>query len=402
MEMVSVTEAQNIINKYKVNYGTETVLLMEAVGRVLAEDLFADRDLPPFNRATVDGIAIQTKAILMGVKSFQIAGVQAAGMVPIRVALPDQCVEIMTGAAISDSVDTVVRYEDCRIVNGEATLLPGVNIVAGQNIHGRGKDKKQGDLVVHKNLVVTAGVIGMAASIGKTSLLVKKMPRIAVVSTGDEMTGPDQPPSAYQLRRSNGVVIQAALAKDKIPVELFHLNDDQSTITRALADYLNNYDILLMTGGVSKGKFDYVPGVLEKLGVVKGFHKVRQRPGKPFWFGVNKTEKLVFAFPGNPVAVFMCLHRYFLPWLKKCQDLEGPCFLMATLTQDIVFNASLQYFVQVHLAVDEQGSLTATPFETNGSGDYSNLVYTNAFLELPIGPGVFKKGERFKVWPYND
>jgi molybdopterin molybdotransferase len=401
MEMVSVAHAENIIGDYKKDYGTEQVYLAEALGRILAEDLLADRDLPPFNRATVDGIAVQYTALMTGVDRFDVVGVQAAGMTPIRITSQDQCVEIMTGAAVDASLDAVVRYEDCKIENGRATLLPGLMIAAGQNIHPEGKDKNRGDLLVDKNRVVTAAVIGLAASIGKTSLLVKKLPKIAVISTGDEMIPPDQSPTPYQLRRSNGVVIQAALVKYKVSVDLYHLNDDPKEINEALEGYLKSYDVLLMTGGVSKGKFDFVPEALEKLGVVKGFHKVRQRPGKPFWFGGSQAEKLVFAFPGNPVAVFMCLHRYFVPWLKQSLGIDAHCFSIATLTKDVVFNAPLQYFVQVKLTINAEGILIATPFETNGSGDFSNLVYADAFMELPVGPGVFKKGDRFKVWRYD-
>jgi molybdopterin molybdotransferase len=156
-----------------------------------------------------------------------------------------------------------------------------------------------------------------------------------------------------------------------------------------------------MSGGVSMGKFDYVPDVLEDLSVKKLFHKVKQRPGKPFWFGRHENQTLIFAFPGNPVSVFMCLHRYFIPWLEKSLNIKSSSPQYAILQNDIHFSYPLQFFAQVKLGVNNQGQLVAEYIESNGSGDFSNLVYTHAFMELPMDKNEFKKCDVYKVWQYD-
>lgn len=398
--MITVEQAERIIQSQLRNFGVEAIFYDTAMGRVLAENLYADRDLPPFNRSTVDGIAIDFSAYNKGLRSFKIKATQAPGEEPVSITSSNECIEIMTGAALDDSVDTVIRYEDIDMADGTATIK-NIGIKKGQNIHLRGRDKKQGDIVANADVVITPALVGLAASVGKTKLLVKKLPRIAVITTGDEMVSAEETPAPYQLRRSNGIVIKSVLEKYKINVDLLHLKDDIELIKNELTRCLNDYDVLLMSGGVSMGKFDYVPQVLEASGVKKLFHKVQQRPGKPFWFGASENQKLVFAFPGNPVSVFMCLHRYFIPWLEGSLGVRDPSPQYAVLQNDIHCAYPLQYFAQVKLNVNSEGELLATPVNTNGSGDFSNLIYTDAFIELPLEKNEFRKGEAYKVWRYN-
>lgn len=398
--MITVEQAERIIQSQLRNFGVEAIFYDTAMGRVLAENLYADRDLPPFNRSTVDGIAIDFSAYNKGLRSFKIKATQAPGEEPVSITSSNECIEIMTGAALDDSVDTVIRYEDIDMADGTATIK-NIGIKKGQNIHLRGRDKKQGDIVANADVVITPALVGLAASVGKTKLLVKKLPRIAVITTGDEMVSAEETPAPYQLRRSNGIVIKSVLEKYKINVDLLHLKDDIELIKNELTRCLNDYDVLLMSGGVSMGKFDYVPQVLEASGVKKLFHKVQQRPGKPFWFGASENQKLVFAFPGNPVSVFMCLHRYFIPWLEGSLGVRDPSPQYAVLQNDIHCAYPLQYFAQVKLNVNSEGELLATPVNTNGSGDFSNLIYTDAFMELPLEKNEFRKGEAYKVWRYN-
>jgi molybdopterin molybdotransferase len=184
-----------------------------------------------------------------------------------------------------------------------------------------------------------------------------------------------------------------------VDAAILHLADDPDVIDRELQRCLDAYDIILLSGGVSMGKFDFVPSSLEKLQVKKLFHKVGQRPGKPFWFGVNENSSLVFAFPGNPVSTFMCFHRYFLPWLKTSWQLNiKPNY--AILNEDFTFKPALQYFLQVKLTIDKNGHWLATPVEGNGSGDFANLLSADAFLELPLETTDFYKGTVFPVWPF--
>lgn len=400
MDFITVEQAEDIIRSERRDYGTEEVHYESALGRVLAENLFADRDLPPFNRATADGIAIALDAYASRQPSFKVIATQAAGQTPVAISAKDQCVEIMTGAALDDSVDTVVRYEDIDLADGVATLKVD-GIKKGQNIHPQGRDKKRGEKVAGADCIITPALIGLAASIGKTNLLVKKVPRIIIISTGDEMVSPQESPSPYQLRRSNGMMIKSVLARYGISADILHLNDDFPLIQNNLERCLDEYDVLLTVGGASMGKFDYLPQALESLGVRKLFYKVKQRPGKPLWFGAFKNQKLVFAFPGNPVSGFMCLHRYFIPWLEYALSGKPRPPEYAALQADIDFPYPLQYFAQVKLDVSPEGQWLAIPVNTNGSGDFSNLIYTDAFMELPLSRNEFRKEEIYRVWRYS-
>lgn len=397
--MITVGQADIIIGAQVRNYGVEKVPYELALGRVLAEDLFADRDLPPFNRSTVDGIAIDFEAYKHGNHAFKIKGIQGAGEPPIAIESKDECIEIMTGGVLDKTVNAVIRYEDFDITGGMA-MIKGVKVKEGQNVHLKGSDMIQGAVVADADRKITPALIGLAASIGKVELPVRKLPRIIVISTGNEMVTPDATPTPYQLRRSNGAMIKSVLGTYRIKADLVHLADNFELLTSELKHYLVEYDIVLMTGGVSMGKFDYVPKALEGLGVMKLFHKIKQRPGKPLWFGVYGGGALVFGFPGNPVSVFMCLHRYFIPWLEASLGLKPRLPEYAALQNDLRFPYPLQYFAQVKLQVDGLGRLEGRTADTNGSGDFSNLLYTDAFMELPLEKAEFKKGEMYKIWRY--
>jgi molybdopterin molybdotransferase len=396
--MVSVEEAERIILEYSKAYGAETLAFDDCLGRVLAEDIIADRDLPPFDRVTMDGIAIRYDSYRLGIREFRIKATQAAGEAPIDIAADDECIEIMTGAVLPPSTDTVVPYEEIEIVEGSATVK-APEVVARQNIHPRGKDKKLHEVLVGAGVVVTSSVIMVAAAVGKASLSVRRNPRIIIISTGDELVDIADVPATFQVRRSNNYALRAALKQYSVSADMLHLPDDAAIIGARLADCVRAYDVILLSGGVSMGKFDFVPDALEKLQVKKLFHKVRQRPGKPFWFGHYPGGALVFAFPGNPVSTFLCFHRYFLSWLKASRGITNrPPY--ARLNTDFTFRAPLQYFLQVKLDIDTQGQLLATPVEGHGSGDFANLLATDAFLELPMEREEFKKGEVFPVWVF--
>lgn len=396
--MVLVEEAEKIILGCCRDYGAESLPLGDCLGRVLAEDVVADRDLPPFDRVTMDGIAIRYEGFRRGIRSFRVRATQAAGEEPIDITADDECVEIMTGAVLPSSTDTVVPYEEIDLVHGSASVTAG-DVVAGQNIHQRGKDKKKSEVLVGAGALITCAVINVASAVGKGNLSVKKNPRTIIISTGDELVDIQDVPAAFQVRRSNNYALQAALKQFGVRADMLHLPDNEAIIEARLADCVGAYDVILLSGGVSMGKFDYVPAALDKLKVKKLFHKVRQRPGKPFWFGEHTNGAIVFAFPGNPVSTFLCFHRYFVRWLKASSGIMSR-LSYAILNADFTFRAPLQYFLQVRLEIDPQGRLLAIPVEGHGSGDFANLLGTNAFLELPMEREDFKKGEVFPVWVF--
>ena len=397
--MITVEEAERIILEQVVDYGAEIVPFETALGRVLAENVKADRDLPPFNRVSMDGVAINFDAIDNGISTFRIKATQAAGDKPVDIDDHEECIEIMTGAMLPASTNTVIRYEDLELRAGLATLITN-DLKRGQNIHYKGKDKKQDEQVAGTGEVITPAIIGLIASVGESELRVKKLPRVVVISSGDELIDVDQVPNPFQIRRSNNYTVKAVLKQHGLAADLLHIPDDELVIKNKLTNCLENYDVLLLSGGISMGKFDYIPKVLEELKVNRLFYKVEQRPGKPMWFGKHDKGPLVFAFPGNPVATFMCLHRYFLPWLQASLGIWQKTALQAILSERISFHFPLKYFLQVKLHYNEYCQLMATPVEGNGSGDFANLADTNAFMELPRERNEFKRGEVFKIWPF--
>lgn len=396
--MISVSAAENIIQSTIRDYGTKKVPIEKAIGHILAEPLVADRDMPPYNRVAMDGIAINFESFKNDNRSFTIVGTQPAGEKPINIKETSDCVEIMTGCALPDSCDTIIRYEDLDIKNGTATVTIE-DIKQGQNIHRKGSDKKTNDLLAEPNEIITTAHISIAASIGKTELLVKAQPKVVVISNGDELLPINAMPSPYEIRRSNSYTIAATLLELQINADLLHLPDNEAVIAKELRRCINEYDVLIISGGVSAGKFDYIPNALAQLQVTKLFHKVQQRPGKPFWFGEHKDGALVFSFPGNPVSTFMCTYRYFIPWWQSCNQLT-PKPTYATLDTDYTFKPALQCFLQVKINVNNNSTLIATPSVGNGSGDFANLLYTDAFMELPAERNTFNKGESFRIWPY--
>ncbi|HRH51056.1 MAG TPA: molybdopterin molybdotransferase MoeA [Panacibacter sp.] len=396
--MTTVEQATEIVLAESNDYGTESIYFENALGRVLAKDLRADRDLPPYNRVTMDGIAISFAAFENGIRSFKIIATQAAGETTFEINHPSECIEIMTGAALPSTTDTVIRYEDLEIKDGIATVQTEA-VTKGQSIHLKGIDKSKGDLVAAAKQLITPALISMAASVGKSDLLVKQFPKVVIISSGDEVVNIDETPNAFQIRRSNNYTIKAALQQYCINAEMIHIPDDPVITKQEIKKCLQQYDVIILSGGVSEGKFDYIPKALEENAVKKLFHKVQQRPGKPFWFGKHKNGVLVFAFPGNPVSTFMCLRRYFCVWLEQSLGIAKQK-MFAALEEDFVFTPALQYFLQVKLNVNEKGQLLAKPVAGNGSGDFANLLDTDAFMELPLEQNNFTKGEVFRVWPF--
>ena len=394
--MISVEQAlQTILNSTQY-FGVEEIPFIKSVGRILKEDIKADRDFPPFNRVSMDGIVIDYTSFKNGQRSFKIEGIQAAGSKQISLNNSANCIEVMTGAVLPKNANTVIRYEDVDIENGIATITID-EIKNAQNIHNKGKDGKVGDLLIKENTKISAAEIGVLATVGKSLVKVAKQPKVMIVSTGDELVGVDEFPLTYQIRRSNVFTLVSLLERVNIPSETAHITDDKPVLKSKIDNYLQEYDVLLFSGAVSKGKFDFLPEVFEELGVEKLFHKVAQRPGKPFFYG-KKNNCNVFGFPGNPISTFVNCLVYFYPWYYKSVGLEAK-EETAILAADVTFKPSLTYFLQVKLN-SKFGHLVATPITGNGSGDLASLVNSDAFIQLPKDKIEFKKGEVYKIISY--
>ena len=396
--MISVSKATEIVLNNLFEPGIVAVKLADACGRVLQEEVRADRDFPPFNRVTMDGIAYQYESWKKTKKGMAVEGVQMAGTPQLTLQNTNACLEVMTGAMLPENTDTVTRYEDVEFSeeNGQKVAKITEPPKAGQDIHLQGIDRKKGEVLLSPGQKLGPAEIAVAATVGKTILKVSAWLRIALVTTGDELVSVAETPKPYQIRQSNVYALQAALDTLNIPAQLLHFPDNKEATIKGIRQALTENDVLILSGGVSKGKRDYVPEALEACGVNKHFHKVEQRPGKPFWFGTTTGGKAVFALPGNPVSTFMCFYKYIRPWLLRSAGLPEASSLSAILQEDVQFEAPLTYFLQVKLSI-EGGQLRAQPMQGHGSGDFANLMLCDGFLELPPGQNHFKSGESYPL-----
>ena len=287
--------------------------------------------------------------------------------------------EIMTGAVVPYDADTVIMYEDVEIDHGIAELTKPPQ--KGQNIHYKGSDETRNSKVLKKGTKISAAEAGLLATVGKHEITVMSLPKISVISSGNELVDIDQDPLPHQIRRSNSYSLHAALESEGITPLLLHLPDDPDIIRQRLRLAVQEMDVLLLSGGVSKGKYDYIPQVLTELGVENKFHGVLQKPGKPFWFGFHPvTGTKIFSFPGNPVSTFVNYHVYFKYWLNLSMG-QPTDHLHVFLKDQIKVDGDLTRFLRVSTQW-EKGRLMARLITGNGSGDLISLVSADGFVRL--------------------
>ena len=382
--MTEVAEAERLIFEHLPRRGAGRAPLADCVDRVLAEDVTADRDQPPFDRVTMDGIAIAGRDWEAGVRAFEIAGTQGAGAPPLELGGAARCVEVMTGAMLPRGADTVIPVERITRDGPRATVDSRATVTSRQYVHPRGSDGRAGALLLKSGMRIGPPEIAVLASVGRATVAVAALPRVAIVSTGDELVGVDEPLAEYQVRSSNDRAIEASLVRARLArVTRARLRDDAATLRTELAALLERAEVLVLSGGVSMGQFDLVPGALSALGARRVFHRVRQRPGKPLWFGVGKNGQPIFAFPGNPVSTLVCATRYLRPALWAAAGLAAQPAEHVTLAAPAEASAELTHFMPVKLAWSAAGAALATPCPTNTSGDFVSLAGTDGFVELP-------------------
>ncbi len=363
--MISPLEAQKLIHQNKFLPKIVSIPLENCLGYQLAENLLADRDFPPFNRAMMDGIAIAG----MQQNSWIIEQTVFAGQEQVALIQKDACIEIMTGAPVPIGCHAIIPIEEIEIEsleNKRIAHFKGKEIKNGQFIHPQGIDLPQNELLIPIGTNLHTIEIALAASIGKKELKVYKKPSIALISTGDELVAIEQNPLPHQIRSSNMPMLAATLKAKGLSTHSFHLPDSKEEMEKQLKNILQNHDILILSGGVSAGKKDFLPSVLESLQFECHFHKIAQKPGKPMWFGTrNSDQKTVFALPGNPISTLICFYVYFLPFLSGKEIVDG--FVEAPNIKPA--NAGLDMWIPAKWV---------TPFQeieilpTNGSGDLIN------------------------------
>lgn len=401
--MLTPAEAQRLILENVALFHREDCPLTAAHGRVLRTEIRADRDLPPFDRVTMDGFATRAASLAGGTRVLRVTGLQAAGMRAFKLgAGADACVEVMTGAVMPEGADCVVPYEETKRDGMLVTVSEAAGAFsAGHAVHRRGSDHAAGEVMVRPGTRLSGRDIAVAAACGHGNLVVSQLPKIAVVATGDELVEVEAAVATHQVRRSNDHALRAALVTAGYPqVARFHLRDVRHEIEHLLWHILAEFDVMVISGGVSKGKFDFLPEELDRQGVRKIFHGVAQRPGKPFWFGVSARQTPVFALPGNPVSAYTCLHRYVLPALAYASGQGAAPLRPVALGSAVTIKPALAHFMPVRLASGERAELRAMPDPTNTSGDFAGLLGTDGFVELPAGPQTFPAGTVVPFWPW--
>lgn len=393
--MIQLEEALSIVTLYAASFGDELISLEDADGRVLAEEIFADRNYPPFNRAAMDGYAIRKEDWDNGLREFLVQETIFTGQAAREPLTNGSCYKIMTGAATPSSADVIIRREDSLerdnrvVLNGEETKLY-------QNIAREGEDVKKGELLVKSPQFCAPPLISLLASVGKHQILVKRKPTVAVLTSGNEVISPREAVKELQIRNSNKYLLISLLKKWGItPVFTQHLPDHRETIADTLAPLLD-YDIIILNGGVSAGDADFIPEVLTSLGVKKLFHKVAIRPGKPIWCGKSEGG-LIFALPGNPLSCLTTFTIFVESYLYSCFGFDCRPTSSIPLTSPRTKKSNLNEFFPVRFS--EQGTeLLVQPF--NGSGDITAGLFSDGLGFQPSEMRTINAGEKTTFFPF--
>ena len=390
--MLTVAEAQDAILGELPTFGTEDVSIDQVLGRVLRQSVVAERDQPPFDRVMMDGIAIRHADFASGRREFEVQATQQAGDA-VETLDAGRCIEIMTGAALPVNADCIVPVERIETRDGVAVIEADYSAEARQFIHPKGSDHVAGSELLASGTRITPMDVAVIASAGRPSVAVSKNPTIRVISTGNELVAAGEPIAPQQIRLSNGPAVVAMLAQHGFDNGAHdHLVDDPALLRQRLAAHLDEARVLVLSGGVSMGKADFVPTVLSELGVRVVFHKISQRPGKPMWFGVGPQDQLVFALPGNPVSTLVCCRQYVVPALCSASGMPAGKPEFASLAQPVTFRPNLTCFMPARLVSNAAGTVLALPAPTNTSGDFASLAGTDGYVELAREQNEFSVG----------
>lgn len=384
--MLNYKEAQQIISGLAKSFGQETVVLDEAFERVLSEQIYTDRDYPPFNRATMDGYAINFKDWESGTRNYKIKEVVFAGQRYAQSISSGECYKIMTGASVPPNADLVIRREDATETNHKVSFNVET-VKAFQNIAKKGEDIQADTCIIDHNCACTPSVIALLASVGKAKVAVEKLPKVALFTTGDELVEPGQPVSDIQIRNSNQYLLKSLLKAWQIKPNIYkHILDDKAQLKQEISAALN-LDMVILCGGVSAGDADYVPEILESLGVKKLFHKVKIKPGKPIWCGQLPSGGLVFALPGNPFSCHVTFKLFIEHYLKTCFGLKEKELPMLLLSAQKPKKTEFDEFFPA------TANQEVTPILFNSSGDVKAALMANAIALHPADAQDLQTGD---------
>ena len=390
--MIPFEKALEITLKTAVTSGTERVGIFAAGQRILAEDLRSDISMPPFNKSAMDGYACR-KADIMN--PLEVIEEIAAGAIPVKTVGENQCSRIMTGAMVPKGADCVIMKED--ILEIAPDRVKCTNEKSKTNICFEGEDVTKGDLVLKKGSQLSPASVAILAAIGCTEPLVYRLPKIAILSTGDELVEPDQVPGVSKIRNSNGYQLAAQVRQMGLMADYLGIvADDEVSVKNILTQTIDKYDVTIISGGVSVGDFDFVPTVLKQLEVNIMVHGMEVRPGKHLLFG-ERANHFVFGMPGNPVSSFVqfeVLVKPFLLALTGKTSISNMLYL--PVDEDYVRKKGVQ-LIFVPITLTNQGKVL--PLDYHGSAHIHAYATAQGIMEVPGGVSIIKKGEIVCVRP---
>ncbi len=390
-EMLSVTEAKKIILANTQELPPVKLSLSQAAGLVLAEDVYAAIHIPAYAQSSMDGYAFAFSEWKSN-KLLPITGVVAAGSSDTTVVSPGNAIRIFTGAPVPAGTDTVVMQEKTRIENN-SLYIEDQNMRRGMNVREKGSEIKAGQLAAAKGNLLMPAAIGFLAGIGITEVWAYPYPSVSIIVTGNELQSPGQPLLPGQVYESNSYSLQAALRQLHITdVKVYKAEDTLETVKRIMNEALQKSDVIFLTGGVSVGDYDFVAAAAKENGIEKVFHKIKQKPGKPFYFG-KKGNKLVFGLPGNPASVLTCFYEYVEPALKQMiKQKTGLKVLRVPLAESFKKAAGLTHFLKGFY----DGN-TATPLHAQESYRLSSFANANCLIKINEETTMCEKGELVEI-----
>ncbi|MFH0760506.1 MAG: gephyrin-like molybdotransferase Glp [Bacteroidota bacterium] len=387
--MITFEQALEIVLNQAVVNTTEFIFFQDAPGRVLASAIVCDRDIPPFDKSAMDGYACKRSDLDTPLK---IVEVIRAGIPPVKTIGPGECSQIMTGAILPDGADTVVKVEEVEKVE---EFIRFIGEKTSANICFRGEDMKAGNLVLEAGTLMGVRHVPILATVGATSVEVYRKPAVGVMATGTELVEPDIIPGVSQIRNSNAHQMIAQLRTQEIKAGYYGIAPDDEDVTRNLiGKALKDNDIVILSGGVSMGEFDFVPSVLESLGINILFQKIAIQPGKPTLFGTGNGN-YVFGLPGNPVSSYILFELLIRPFIYKLMGYDWKSLVLRLKTGKQINRKHANRMGWLPVRIDEQGKVF--PVEYHGSAHILALKNADGIIPFPIGKTIIEEGESVDV-----
>jgi molybdenum cofactor synthesis domain-containing protein len=398
--MISVAEAIQIVRLHTPALERERVELTNALGRVLAQEIVADTDLPPFDRAQMDGYAVRAADTTGAPVSLRIAGESAAGKGWHHRLEEGHAVRIMTGAPVPEGADSVQQVELTHELKDGTVVELLEAVETGRSIVKRGAEIKAGEIILRPGVTINAAMMAVLAAFGYAQVEVTRRPRVAVLATGSELVSVGEQPGQDQIRDSNNYSISAYAENAGALVQRFPLTrDETSLLTRQIAEAADNFDVVVTSGGVSMGVYDVTKNALKELGAEIFFERVALRPGKPIVFARLPGGALVFGLPGNPVSVSVTFNLFTRTALLAMQGASEPALKQETavLAREVKGTMDRESYLPAQLTTNDDGELIAFPLKWGGSSDFVSFALTTALVIIPAGVKAAAAGSLVKA-----